>query len=88
MGKKKYYDEADKAVSEFKTKNEEGFTNDEMKELLKNNFEGINMDKFYNAMMGNTCMVIGDEIINYHCDVEKALRCGLENRDLTIGEWD
>lgn len=76
-----------KVVNSFKTKNKEGFTESELKEFLKS-YPEVNMDKFNNAMMGNTCMVIDNEIINYHCDVELALRCGLENRDPRPLEWD
>ena len=46
------------------------------------------MDKFYDALMGIICMVKNNEIITYHCDIEKALRCGIENRNLNIWEWD
>jgi len=74
-------------VYNFKTKNKEGFTNKEMETLLKD-YPNIHMDKFNNAMMGNTCMIIDEEIINYHCDVLSALRCGLENRNLRYYEWD
>lgn len=74
-------------VYNFKTKNEQGFTKSEIEELLKE-FPNINMEKFSNAFIGNTCMLIDDEIITYHCDVEHALYCGIENRDLNIWEWD
>ena len=74
-------------VYNYPTKHKEGFTDKELKELFKA-FPSVNMDKANNAMNGNTCMVIDDEIINYHCDVLAALRCGLENRDLKWYEWD
>lgn len=73
-------------VYNFKTKNKEGFTKEEMDTLLKE-FPNINMDRFYDAL-STTCMVIDGEIITYHCDVEMALRCGLENRNLRSWEWD
>jgi hypothetical protein len=28
------------------------------------------------------------ELIIYHCDIDKALRCGIEDRDLKLYEWD
>lgn len=74
-------------VYNFKTKNKEGFTQLEINTLLEE-YPDINLDKFNNALMGITCMVIDDEIITYHCDVEKALLCGIENRDLRGYEWD
>lgn len=76
-----------KLVYEFKTKHKQGFTQDERFEILKN-FPNINMDKFYDALRGNTSMVIGGQGITYHCDIEKAIICGIENRDLTVSEWD
>jgi len=76
-----------KLVNNFKTKNPEGFLWSEINELLKN-FSKINMGKFYDAMNGNTCMIGKDGIIHYHCDVELAIRCGIENRNFRLGEWD
>ena len=74
-------------VYNFKTKNKQGFIQSEIDTLLKD-YPGINMDKFNNAVMGVTCMVINGEITTYHCDIEKALRCGIENRKLRSWEWD
>ena len=74
-------------VYNFKTKNKEGFIQSEIDTLLKD-YPKINMDKFNNALMGNTCMMIDDEIVMYHCDIEKALRCGVENRNLRNLELD
>ncbi len=77
-----------KLVNEYPTKSEYGFTEVEQEELLKN-FPNVNMEKYNNAMRGNTCMINDDqEIISYHCDVLKALYCGIENRDLTQEEFD
>lgn len=74
-------------VYNFPTKHKEGFVQDEIDILLKD-YPDINMNKFHNALMGITCMLINDEIVTYHCDIEKALRCGIDNRDLRIWEWD
>ena len=74
-------------VYSFKTKYKQGFIQSEIDELLEE-FPNINMEKFNNALMGNTCMVKNDEIIQYHCDIEKALYCGMENRNLRNEEWD
>lgn len=71
----------------FNTKNKEGFVQSEIDTLLKD-YPRINMDKFNNALMGITCMRINNEMVIYHCDVDKALRCGLENRNLNYLEWD
>lgn len=75
-------------VYDYPTKSQFGFIQSELKTLLSW-FPTINMDKFNDAMMGNTCMLDeNDEIINYHCDVYKALICGIENRDLKLEEFD
>lgn len=73
--------------NKFETNSKYGFTNSEIEELLKK-FPEINMDKFNDAMFGNTCMVIDGETIKYHHDVRSALYCGIENRDQRIDEWD
>lgn len=74
-------------VYNFKTKNKEGFVQSEIDTLLKE-YPNINMDKFNSALMGNTCMMVDNEIVMYHSDIEKALRCGIENRNLRSYEWD
>jgi len=75
----------EKKVYDFKTKNKEGFVQSEIDTLLKD-YPNINMDKFNSALMGSTCMMIDNEIVMYHCDIEKALRCGVENRNLRTWE--
>lgn len=67
--------------------NKEGFTNVEIAIIL-NKFDNINNEKVHGAMFGNTCMMINNHLINYPWDVSMALRCGIENRDLTVEEWD
>lgn len=76
-------------VYNFKTENKEGFTYDEINLLLKDFSDvNINMKRFDDALMGITCMMIDDKFIIYHCDVEKALLCGIEDRGLNSLEWD
>ena len=74
-------------VYNFPTKYEQGFIQSEIEKILEDSPE-INMDKFNDALRGNTFMVIDGNIITYHCDILHALRCGLENRDLKWWEWD
>lgn len=74
-------------ISTFVTKYPHGFTNVEIEKVLEN-FPNVNREKFNNAMFGNTCAMIDGNVINYHTDVERAIRCGLENRNLTQEEWD
>ena len=74
-------------VYKYPTKYKEGFIVKEYQELLKK-FPNINMDKFNNALCGITCMVIDGQTISYHCDILTALRCGIEDRDMYLHEWD
>ena len=74
-------------VYNFKTKNKEGFVQSEIDMLLKD-YPDINLDKFNSALRGITCMMVDNETVIYHCDIEKALCCGIENRNLRTWEWD
>lgn len=86
------YKELEDKVYNFPTKYPEGFTQKEIEKLLED-YPNVEMSKFNDAMCGNTCMTKSEEdnklvIVNYHCDVYKALVCGLEDRQLKIEEWD
>lgn len=81
------WQEIEDKVYGTRTKHKEGFTNKEL-ELLLSEFPGINMDKVDNALTGITCMMKEDEIIIYHCDIVKAIVCGIENRELSVTEFD
>lgn len=88
MNKNKIKDDVFKLVYlDFKTKYEHGFVKDEIKEITEM-FPMLNMDRFNDALMGITCMMIDNEIIIYHCDIEKALLCGIESRSLYSYEFD
>jgi len=85
---KKEYKNLVKLVYEFKTKHKEGFLPMEQEALLKQ-FPNINMNKYYDALQCVTCEMDSEgNFVTYHCDILKALICGLENRDLTLEEWD
>jgi hypothetical protein len=74
-------------VNTYPTKHEEGFISSELEELLKE-YPNIDIGKFNEAMMGNTCMLKGNEVIMYHCDIELAIRCGIEKRNVRGYEMD
>ena len=74
-------------VYNYPTNHQEGFVQSEVEALLKE-CPNIDMKKFNSALMGNTCMVKDNEIVQYHCDIEKALLCGIEKRSLRSYEWD
>lgn len=64
-------------VYNYPTKHKEGFVQAEVDSLL-NEYQNIDREKFNCALMGNTVMVIDNDIIQYHCDIEKALLFGIE----------
>jgi len=74
-------------VNTFPIKSEFGFTTKEQEKLLKL-FPNINKEKYDNALMGITCMMIDNQIIVYHCDIITALKCGTQNRNIKHYEWD
>lgn len=68
--------------------NKYGYTSEELAKILDDN-PNIKEDKFWNALRGVTCMMNSEgKALIYHCDVELAVTCGLENRDMTSDEWD
>ena len=73
-------------VYDYPTKHVQGFIGKEIIEILEK-YE-IDNDKFFDALGVNTCMKIDGEIITYHCDILKGLRCVIENREQTFEEWD
>ena len=76
-----------KLVYDYPTKHRAGFLPEELKDIVSK-FPKINMEKYNNAMFGNTCAMIEGKLVIYPCDVLAALRCGTENRDLKSDEWD
>lgn len=80
-------DKLETDVLTFPTKNSQGFTYSEI-QLLLESYPSINHEKFNEALMGITGLLIDGEFITYHGDVLLALRCGLENRSPTLFEWD
>ena len=79
--------EIEDKIYSYKTKHKEGFLQTEIDMLLKD-YPDINMDRFNDALIGNTCKVKNGKIVQYHCDIYKALMCGIQNRGLTLNEWD
>jgi len=77
----------EKLVYDYPTRYEEGFIREEIDELLKQ-FPKIHKNKFYDALRGITCVMRDGKLVIYHCDILRALHCGLENRNLTLLEWD
>lgn len=76
-------------VQKYKTFYKEGFTYGEINELLKQ-YPNINKEDFYNKLGTNTCLIKEDtgQIVTFRRDVESCILCCLENRELTVGEFD
>tara|TARA_R100000951_G_scaffold112536_1_gene113031 strand:+ start:856 stop:1113 length:258 start_codon:yes stop_codon:yes gene_type:complete len=79
-----------KYIEEFDTEHEYGF-NPKEKAMVFEHFKDcdFNVDKYNDAMMGNTCMINSrKEIITYPIDLIHGMVCALENRDLYSHEFD
>ena len=74
-------------VFNYPTKYQMGFTNSEIEEVLKN-FPNLNKEFYNNALFGTTYMIIDNENITYHCDIENAIVCGLKNTNIGGIKWD
>jgi hypothetical protein len=77
---------ASEIIAKTSRKNEIGFTGVEIRLMLLEN--NIDVDKFYDALGVNTCAMIDGQIITYFWDVENALDRVLNDRDITLDEWD
>lgn len=71
----------------FKTRYKRGFTSEEIDKLLFL-YPNVSRKNFEHALYGVTQGIVRGQGVTYHCDVEKALLCGLEKRDLKSWEWD
>lgn len=86
---KEQYNEIDEFVENYSTKYPEGFIKSEIEDILTNKYPNINKNKFNETLTGITCMMSPEnELIIYHIDIYHAIICGLENRDLSVSEWD
>lgn len=82
--------EIESLIYDWGTYNEHGFNKYEEDVLLEyiGKEHKLNMDKYHNAMMGNTCMMDQHGFVTYHCDILTAVLCAIENRDMYMHEWD
>jgi len=80
-------DKIDIAMNEHPPANPIGYTNAELRELI-GNFPEIEEQYVYNALIGNTCGIEDGELLHYGLDVYRAIRCGVEKRNLRVSEWD
>ena len=74
-------------IYKYHTQYERGFTREELLKI-KGEFPAINDEKFNDALMVTTGMVIDGNFLTYHVDLVTALRCGLQNRDMYGHEFD
>jgi hypothetical protein len=77
--------EIQKLLDNYPPKYTHGFTNAEIQDITSK-IPNINMEKVHEALKGNTCMIIDNNLINYHHDVKLAITCGVQNRDINIEE--
>lgn len=74
-------------LSYYKQTSEFGFTRAEIRSIIDDHDE-IDEDAFMDALTGCTGIVDEEHFITFDCDVEKAIQCGLEGRELHSWEWD
>ena len=79
-------DNVEDIVYNWPTKHEMGFMGIEINTILED--YKIDKNKFYDKLGINTVGVVNGQIVTYHCDILKGLRCVLEDRDQTFEEWD
>lgn len=63
-------------ITNFRTKNAQGFTEEELQRLLKY-YPGINTKAFQGKLFGDTCMVVDGETIRYTEDIVSAIWAGI-----------
>jgi len=80
-------DKVEKKVYAFKTKYDEGFTNDEIDKLLKS-FPEVSRERLSEAIGVVTCMTKEGQTIIFRRDIAMALSCCVENRDMHWYEFD
>lgn len=74
-------------VYNYPTRNEMGFIREEYMKLL-GEYPNINMEKFWDALNGITCINIDGETVIFHRDIFLAIVCGVEDRLPSSWEWD
>ena len=74
-------------IQKYKTKSIYGFNKKEINKILKK-FPQINEEFFNNAIGGATGIMNKNEFIYYHDYIINAVKCGLENKNLSIWIWD
>ncbi|MFH0984438.1 MAG: hypothetical protein V1882_02760 [Candidatus Omnitrophota bacterium] len=67
---------------------DDGMTGEEILGVLQK--LGVNPGKFWEKLGINTCAVDKKtkKVLHYHCDIETALKCCIENREKSLAEWD
>jgi len=74
-------------VYNYPTKYKIGFTNEEIRELLKK-FPQITFEKFSEAIGIHTAALIEGQVVMYHTDVALGIICAMENRSPSLAEFD
>jgi hypothetical protein len=73
-------------IYNYPTKHREGFTSEEMRILCEE--LNIPIDIFSEELGVNTGMIKDGDFLTYHTDIERTVRCIVENRDMRVEEWD
>ena len=80
-----------KLIKEYKTTHEGLYSSVEKDDIISKMFElypNANIEKFNDALMCVTARVIDGVCYFFAKDIRNGLICAVQNRDLTIFEWD
>jgi len=81
-------EDVDSYVNNYITSFELGFTQTEL-QIILHTHNNINEKAFWKAMLGNTLGSSPNGIpLYYPGDVITAIKCGIDNRNITQEEWD
>lgn len=76
-----------KILDDFKRQYKEGYTNDEIIQIFKN-LDNADQNIFFDCLTGVTAVTVDGQILFYEIDIERAIKCSIEKRNLKDYEWD
>ena len=76
-----------KILDDFKRKHKQGYASDEVMQIFKS-LNNADKKIFFDCLNGVTTIEVDGQIFFYEIDIERAIRCSLEKRNLENLEWD
>ena len=78
--------DAEKLIANYNTKHEYGFTGEEVKDVLHR--LKVDVEDYAERLGVYTGMFIEGDSITYHSDVLLGVTLSIQDREMTIAEWD